>query len=283
MTAPDTPRFAALIGWPLTHSRSALIHRTWAEREGVNAYYAPVAVEPGYDAFARAADALAALGFRGANITIPHKENAFRYAAERSAAAMAAGAANMLTFRPEGALADNSDIAGFKASLEGALAGTARGKAVVLGAGGAARAVLVALKDLGYREILIANRSPMRAKELADGFGAKPVAWANREAPLADADLLVNATNLGGAGSPPLEIRLDALPAGAVVSDIVANPPVTALLIAARARGHRTADGITMLMRQAVPAYKAWLGRKAVVDADLRQRLEAALTPGRTL
>jgi shikimate dehydrogenase len=241
----------------------------------------PVAVPEGFEAFARAADALSGLGFKGANVTIPHKENAFRYAVKKSAAVMQAGAANMLTFGPDGAVADNSDVIGFKASLESARAAGKREKAVVLGAGGAARAVLVALKDLGFREIIIANRSAARATELADAFGAMPVDWEKREDALAGADLLVNATSLGAEGSPPLELRLDALPVSAVVSDIVANPPVTELLIAARKQGFATADGLTMLMHQAVPAYKAWLGREAVVDQDLRQRLEMALAAGK--
>lgn len=282
MGAPETPRLAALIGWPLTHSRSSVMHRTWAEREGANAYYVPVAVEPGYESFAQAANALAGLGFRGANVTIPHKENAFRFAATMSEGARAAGAVNMLTFGEGGAHGENSDIIGFTASLGTVLTKSeARNRAAVFGAGGAARAILVALKELGYREILIANRTPARAAELAAQFGAHAIDWSQRAGGLEGANILVNATSLGAAGSPPFEIDLSALPKSAIVSDIVANPPVTALLESARKRGLRTADGLTMLMHQAVPAYQAWLGREAVVDSDLRQRLEAALTTGK--
>lgn len=276
--AKNAPRLAAVIGWPVAHSLSPLIHRTWAEREGAPAFYIPVAVEPGYDAFAEAAEALAGLGFKGANITLPHKENALRFAAEASDEASSAGAANMLTFREEGAYADNSDISGFAASVNEVLKKKdKRGRAIVLGAGGAARGVILALKRLGYSKIVIVNRTRARAEALAKEFGGEAAPWEEREDTLAGADLLVNTTSLGMKGEPALQLKLDALPDAAIVSDIVYAPLITPLLAAARNRGLRTADGLSMLMHQAVPGYMAWLGRKAAVDADLRARLEAAV------
>ncbi|HXI86935.1 MAG TPA: shikimate dehydrogenase [Parvularculaceae bacterium] len=272
-------RRAGVIGWPIGHSLSPLIHETWAAREGIKAAYARIEVEPGYENFARAVMRLAEQGYRGVNITLPHKENALRFAVERggdaSETALAAGAANMLTF--DGApFADNSDASGFAAAL-GEILDARAGRAVVLGAGGAARGIVLALTSLGVGEIVIANRTPARAEEIAGRLGARAVEWTDREGALADADILVNATSLGMKGAPPLEISIDALPDRAIVFDIVYAPLETALLKAARARGLKTIDGLSMLMHQAVPAYKTWLGARAEVDADLRARLEAAL------
>lgn len=279
MARPPLPRVAGVVGWPIGHSLSPLIHQTWARREGVDAAYLPIAVETGYDAFARALDALREIGFKGVNITLPHKENALKYASSASKAARRAGAANMLTFGNEGPYADNSDITGFSAALRETMEKDAKiSRAVVLGAGGAARGVVIALKSLGVGEILIVNRTAGKALRLAKDFSVSAVAWADRAEALEGADLLVNTTSLGMSGAPPLDISLRRLPETAVVADIVYRPLETALLAAARERGHRTADGLSMLMHQAVPGYKAWLGTKAAVDADLRRRLEAALS-----
>lgn len=278
MAKENTPRLAGVIGWPISHSVSPRLHRCWADREGAPAYYIPIAVEPGFEAFARAAGALSALGFRGVNVTLPHKENALRYAASASDAARAAGAANMLTFGPDGAYADNSDIAGFSGALAEVLDPAAPlGRAVVLGAGGAARAVVFALKERGCEEMIVANRTAARAEELAAAFGAKAAPWTGRQSALSGAGLVVNATSLGMKGAPPLDIDISGLADDAVVADIVYAPLETALLEAARARGLKTMDGLSMLMHQAAAPYRAWLGERAEVDAGLRAALEAAL------
>ena len=284
MTAkPPLPRVAGVVGWPVGHSLSPLIHQIWAGREGLDAVYLPVAAEPGYEAFARAAEALRNAGFRGLNVTLPHKENALAYAQAASAAAKKAGAANMLTFGPDGPYADNSDIAGFAAALAGVLRpGEIPACAVVLGAGGAARGVVLALKELGIGEIIIANRTAEKAERLAKELGARAAGWEERAPALEGAGLLVNATSLGMDSASALDIALGALPADAIVADIVYRPLQTPLLAAARAQGLRAADGLSMLMHQAAAGYKAWLGTTAEVDADLRRRLEAALDEGKT-
>jgi shikimate dehydrogenase len=280
---PSLPRAAGVIGWPIGHSLSPLIHQTFAAREGVDAVYLPIAVEPGFEAFARAAEALRKMGFKGVNVTLPHKENALRYAAAASEAASRAGAANMLTFSEDGPYTDNSDVAGFAAALAEILNPDEKPKrGMVLGAGGAARGVILALKVLGLEEIVIANRSPEKAARLAAEFGAAAAPWEKRSDALAGAGILVNTTSLGMEGEPPLDISLETLPAAAIVADIVYRPLKTPLLAAARNRGFRVSDGLSMLMHQAVPGYKAWLGSRAEVDANLRARLEAALAGGKT-
>lgn len=272
----DPPRLAAVIGWPVSHSLSPLIHATWAAREGVNAYYTPVAAAPSFEEFARVADGLKAAGFRGANVTLPHKEHALRYAGAASEEARGAGAANMLTFRGADAYAENSDIAGFAASLNEA--GGKRRTALVIGAGGAARAVLIALsRKCGVETIWVVNRTRARGEAVAALVGAGAVDWTRLGEKLPQADVIVNATTLGMSGQPALEVDAATLNPETVVCDIVYSPLETPLLRSARARGCRTVDGLSMLMHQAVPAYLAWLGAKAVVDADLRARLEAAL------
>ncbi|MEE2690253.1 MAG: shikimate dehydrogenase [Pseudomonadota bacterium] len=275
---PITPRLAAVIGWPVKHSLSPLLHRTWAAREGVNGHYIPVAAEPTYEAFARACDALRTLGFAGCNVTLPHKEHALRYAASATPRAEKAGAANMLTFAPDGPKADNSDIAGFAAALRETASELEPGRAMVLGAGGAARAVVLALAEMGFSPIVVANRSRDKADAVAAlAKRAAAIDWEAREEPLAGAAVLVNATSLGMTGAPPLEISLDRLPKKAVVAEIIYAPLETPLLDAARARGNRTADGLSMLLHQAAFGYRAWLGEKAVVDADIRRVLEAEI------
>lgn len=276
--SPDAPRLAAVIGWPIHYSLSPHVHRAWAEREGANAHYIPLAVEPGYEAFARACDALRALGFNGCNVTLPHKEHALRYAAKATPRAEKAGAANMLTFADDGAHADNSDIAGFAGALRDAAPGLEPGRAVVLGAGGAARGVVLALAEMAFAPIVVVNRSRERAETVAAlAAQAAPLDWADREEPLDGARLVVNATSLGMKGAPPLDLSLTRLSRDAVVAEIVYAPLETPLLKAARARGHRTVDGLAMLMHQATFGYRAWLGTEAKVDAGLRRILEDEL------
>ncbi|MEZ5896209.1 MAG: shikimate dehydrogenase [Parvularculaceae bacterium] len=279
----DQPRLAGVIGWPIGHSLSPLIHRIWAAREGANAYYTPVAAPPSDDDFRRVADGLRAAGFRGVNVTIPHKEHALRYADIASEAAAAVGAANMLTFKDGKAFADNSDITGFCAALSGAInSENKRRSALVLGAGGAARGVLAALQLCGVREMLIANRTKEKALAIT-GADARinVIDWAACNSAVGAADIIVNTTSLGMEGFGPLDLDLCAAADDAVVCDIVYKPLVTPLLATAKVRGLTTVDGLSMLMHQAVPGYLAWLGATAVVDDDLRNRLEGALGGGR--
>jgi shikimate dehydrogenase len=269
-------RRAGVIGWPVNHSLSPLIHRTWGQREGRAISYEAIPVEPTDDAFRAAIERLAADGYKGVNVTLPHKERALLIADEASGEARAAGAANMLTFARRRLLADNSDIAGFAAAIEET--GRKPASALILGAGGAARGVAVALaRRLGAKTITIANRTRARAEEVARLVEAEPIDWASRADALLNVDLLVNTTSLGMTGEPPLEIDLARLPKGAIVADIVYSPLETPLLAAARARGLAIIDGLSMLMHQAAFGYRAWLGNDAVVDADLRARLVAAL------
>ncbi|MEZ5893560.1 MAG: shikimate dehydrogenase [Parvularculaceae bacterium] len=278
----NTPILAGVAGWPVGHSLSPLIHNTWAARAGVPGHYVPLAVEPFYESFARAMDAARTLGFKGVNVTIPHKEHALRYAGQASDRAKAAGAANMLTFAGEGAVADNTDILGFSAAVREQSSVPGR-TALVLGAGGAARGIILALKDLGVEEIFIANRTHKKAQELAETFGGVAINWERREEALAAIDLLVNTTSLGMTGEPPLELPLTELRLGAIVADIVYSPLETRLLKEAAAKGAKTVDGLAMLMHQAVPAFEAWFGAKADADAHLRALLVSALkTRGRS-
>jgi shikimate dehydrogenase len=269
----EAPRLAAVIGWPIGHSRSPALHAHWLRRYGIAGHYVPVAVAP--ERLGASLEALALLGFRGCNVTIPHKEAALALAVEASGTARRIGAANTLSFLPGGGFhADNTDVHGFVANLrQGApdwRAGAA--PALVLGAGGAARAVVAGLIDAGVGELRLANRTRSRAEELAARFGPAVVVvdWA-RAAEAADgAGMIVNTTAMGMEGQPPLEVGLDAAPATAVVTDIVYQPLVTPFLAAAAARGLRTVDGLGMLLHQAAPGFEAWFGVAPQVDADLR-------------
>ncbi len=269
-------RRAGVLGWPVKHSLSPLIHRIWAAREGRAISYEAIPVEPGDTAFRAAIERLASAGYKGVNVTLPHKERALAIADEASGEARAAGAANMLTFGKRQVLADNSDIAGFAAAVEET--GRKPACALILGAGGAARGVAVALKRrLGVQRPIIANRTRARAQEVARIVDAETIDWSEKESVLAGVDLLVNTTSLGMTGQPPLAINLSALAPASIVADIVYAPLETPLLAAARARGLGAIDGLSMLMHQAAFGYRAWLGSAAVVDADLRARLVAAL------
>lgn len=270
----ESPRLAAVVGWPIGQSLSPAIHRLWAAREDRNAHYVPIAAPPSYEAFVETIAALRTLQFRGCNVTHPHKDHALKLADAASDAARRIGAANMLTFGEDGALfADNSDHFGFAQSI--APAGPRR-RALVLGAGGAARAVLFALADAGV-EAVVANRSEANAGAAAAPFRARVIPWAERNTALADADLLVNATTLGMAGAPPLDLDLALAPDGTAVVDLVYAPLDTPLLKAARARDLLAIDGLGMLMHQARAGYRAWLGDDPAVDNDLRRTLEAEL------
>ncbi len=263
-------KLAGVIGWPVGHSRSPLLHGHWLERYGIDGAYVPLAVEPG--CLEAALQGLIALGFRGANVTIPHKEEALRLCHRLTPGAEAIGAANTLIVEADGILGDNSDGFGFLANLEEGAGWNPEGKrCLVLGAGGASRAVIWSLLDGGAAEVLLTNRTASRADSLAEQFGAAACPWEARHSAMDGMDLVVNTTSLGMQGQGPLELSLDALPATAVVTDLVYTPLETELLRAARARGNRTVDGLGMLLHQARPGFAAWFGVEPLVDEALRQ------------
>ena len=273
------PRLAAVIGWPIAHSRSPALHGHWLRRYGIAGHYIPVAVDPAR--LAESLAALATLGFRGCNVTIPHKEAALALAAEATPTARRIGAANTLTFRADGGFsADNTDAYGFIASLRQSAPGwtASAGPALVLGAGGAARAVAAGLLDAGAPEVRLANRTRPRAEDLAAHVGGaiRVLDWAEAEAAMEGTATIVNTTSLGMAGQPPLTLSLDAAPATALATDIVYQPLVTPFLAAAAARGLATVDGLGMLLHQGAPGFEAWFGRVPEVDEDLRAAVLAA-------
>ncbi len=271
---------ACVIGWPVEHSRSPSIHRYWLKHYSIDGAYEKETVRP--EDLAEFLGSLAAHGYAGANVTLPHKEAALQLAAVADEAARAIGAANTLWLDQAGRLcAGNTDAYGFITNLEAEAGGwnAARRPVMVLGAGGAARAILHGLLTEGASRILLANRSRDRAEALAQAFGPSVtvVDWEDRHRALAGCGLLVNATSLGMTGKDRLDIDLDALPADAVVADIVYSPLETALLAAARARGNGTVDGLGMLLHQAVPGFERWFGVRPEVTAELRAQVAATL------
>jgi shikimate dehydrogenase len=267
-------RLAGVMGWPVAHSLSPRLHGFWLKEYGIDGAYVPLPVRP--ERLASALRALSDLGFAGCNLTVPHKEAALLVLDEVAAEARRIGAVNTIRVRQDGSLYGwNTDIEGYARSLAAALPGwSLSGKpAAVIGAGGAARAVVAALTGLEAAEIRLVNRSRERAAELARALGG-PIrvhGWNDRGKALAGAALLVNTTTLGMAGQPPLEIDLAALPREAAVSDIVYVPLETPLLAAARARGHPVVDGLGMLLHQAAPSFEAWFGRRPEVTPALRK------------
>jgi len=271
-------RVAGVMGWPVGHSRSPRLHGYWLAQHRIDGAYVPLAVPPAR--FEQAARALAALGFAGANVTVPHKEAALALVDSVEPRARRIGAVNTLVVRADGSLAgDNTDGYGFLENLRQEAPGfdPRHGPAVVLGAGGAGRAVVVALLDAGAPEVRLVNRTRGRAEELAAAAGGNVVVrdWTDRSEALAGAALLVNATTLGMTGQPVLDIALDPLPPGALVTDIVYAPLRTALLDRAARRGNRTVDGLGMLLHQARPGFFAWFGIMPEVTPELRRVMEA--------
>lgn len=270
---------AFVCGHPIAHSRSPKIHGHWLKRYGIAGSYEAIDVAP--EAFADFLASLRQQGFAGGNVTIPHKEAAFAAVARRDAAAELIGAVNTLWFEDGALVGGNTDALGFAANLDEHAPGwTKAGTAVVLGAGGAARAVIHALKGRGFGDIRVTNRTVSRAEELADRFGegvsAHPVAATDEL--LADAGLLVNTTALGMAGKPggeELPANPEKLPRHAVVTDIVYVPLETPLLAAARRRGLKTVDGLGMLLHQAVPGFERWFGTRPEVTRELREMIIA--------
>ena len=269
---------AGVMGWPVAHTRSPAIHNHWIAKYGLKGAYVQLPVQP--ERLAAAIRGLAALGFAGCNVTVPHKESAMRFMDELHPAARRVAAINTIVVQPDGRLLGmNNDGAGYIQSLRDADAtwrGDA-GPALVLGAGGAARAIVVALLDEGAPELRITNRTLERAQALADDFGdrVKVVPWAERNEAMAGVSLLVNTTSLGMHGQAPLDVALDALPLEAMVSDAVYIPLETPLLAQARMRGHRTVNGLGMLLNQARPAFQSWFGVLPDVTPELRAAVQA--------
>lgn len=277
MNISGRAKLAGLMGWPVAHSRSPRLHNWWIEKYGVDGVYVPLAVRPEH--LDDALRALPKLGFAGCNVTIPHKEAVAEAVDELDEIASRVGAVNTVVALPDGALwGSNSDVFGFAESLRTDAPGwrADAGPAVVLGAGGAARAVIVALQDLGAR-IVVVNRTRARADALAAEFGCAAADWVERRRVVAEAGLVVNTTSLGMAGEPPLDLPLDLLRPEAVVCDIVYTPLRTKLLNEAAARGNPVVDGLNMLLHQARPGFERWFGLRPEVTPELRAHVLASL------
>jgi shikimate dehydrogenase len=278
-----TGPLACVVGWPVKHSRSPLIHRFWLDQLGLPGDYVLHPVEP--EKAAEFFRDFAASGFVGGNVTVPHKEAAFAGVARRDAAAEAIGALNTLWLEDGALIGVNTDVPAFLANLDEEAPGWSEtpnaspGAAVVLGAGGAARAVVYALLSRGFAPVHVVNRSPDRPKAIARLLGerVRPARWADMPALLATARVLVNTTTLGMDGQPPLKIDLAPMPVDAVVNDIVYVPLETPLLAAAADRGLRTAGGLGMLLYQAVPGFERWFGRRPEVTPELRAAVQASI------
>lgn len=280
MTISGKARLAGVMGWPVGHSLSPRLHNYWLDLHGIDGAFVPLPVAPEH--FAQALRILPRLGFRGVNVTVPHKEAALAAVDRLDPLAWRIGAVNTIVMSEDGTLSgSNTDAYGFSAHLAASVPGfsAASGTAVIIGAGGAARAVAVALTDMGAPEIRIINRTLARAEELALALGgsAHVVDWSGRARALEGASIVVNTTTQGMAGQPALDLDLSRLPASAVVYDIVYNPLETALLAAARGRGHRVVDGLGMLLHQAVAGFEAWFGVRPEVTAQLRAHVLAGL------
>ena len=270
-------KLAGVIGWPVAHSRSPRLHGFWLERHGIDGAYLPLPVRP--EDFAATIHGLRAAGFAGANVTIPHKQAAIALCDELGPAARRVGAVNTLVFRDGRIHGSNTDGFGFIENLRAHRVDPGAGPALVLGAGGAARAVAAALLDAGA-QVTIANRTGGRAEELAATLpGLRTIDWASRADALADAALLVNTTSLGMTGNHSLEISLARAAPGLAVADIVYAPLETPLLAAARAAGLRAVEGLGMLLHQARPGFAAWFGVAPTVDDALYRFVAADLLP----
>lgn len=271
---------AGVMGWPVMHSRSPMLHNYWMERHGLVGRYVPLEIqEAGLE---KALRALPALGFAGCNLTIPHKERAMAMVDHLDPVATRIGAMNCVIVRPDGSLAGtNNDGFGYISSIEEADPSwrADSGPIAVLGAGGAARAILVGLIDKGAREIRLINRTAARAEALAKEFGGpiKTAPWSARADALEGCAMLINTTSQGMQGKEALELDIGKLPKSAMVSDAIYIPIETDLLIQARARGNRTVNGLGMLLNQARPAFHAWFGVMPDVTPELRRMIEATL------
>ena len=272
-------KIAGVVGWPIGHSLSPVLQGYWLDELGLDGALVPLAAR--VEDFSRVIDGARRAGFRGVNVTVPHKEAAFALAHRNDALAIAAGAANLLVFTDAGIEGRNTDANGLAESLREHI-GELNGKsAVLLGAGGAARGAVLALEALGAGTIHLLNRDVHRAKTLAASFSQNarlaPGALTDWNAVAGDAALIVNSTSAGMGNNPPLAIDLGVLSKDAAVCDIVYSPLETTLLKDAAARGHVTIDGLGMLMHQAVPSFEAFFGVKPKVTKGLRDALVKAL------
>lgn len=270
---------AGVIGHPIAHSRSPALHGFWLRRYGVKGHYIPMDVAPAD--LETTLRHLPKIGFVGLNVTLPHKEAILKIADVITDRAALIGAANTLIFRKDGKIhADNTDGAGFVANLRQNAPHwvPSAGPAAVFGAGGAARAVVAALIEVGVPEIRISNRSRPRAEALRADFGAKLVVydWVQAANMLEGATTVINTTSLGMAGKPEFRVPLDALEPGAVVNDLVYNPLKTAFLAEAEQRGATIVDGLGMLLHQAAPGFERWFGPTPAVDEATRQAVLSA-------
>jgi shikimate dehydrogenase len=287
MKITGTTHLAGIMGWPVSHSRSPVLHGFWLEETGVDGAYLPLPVRP--DDVEQALRALPVLGFRGCNLTVPHKQAALAVVDRVDPLARRIGAINTIVVAPDGSLeGTNTDAFGFREHLREAAPQwkPGSGPAVILGAGGAARAVIVALSDAGAAEIRIVNRTLKRAEAVAGDLAAPRTkitihSWEEVSAVQCQAGLLVNATSLGMVGEPPLILDLASLPLSAPVVDIVYVPLETELLAAARRRGHPAVDGLGMLLHQGRPGFEAWFGASVQVTDRLRAAMLATLASAR--
>jgi shikimate dehydrogenase len=274
-------KLAGIIGWPVTHSLSPVLHGHWLAEYGIDGAMVPLAAKR--EDFSAVIDGARRAGFMGVNVTVPHKEAAFAIAHRVDGAAKSAGAANLLVFQTCEIEARNTDSLGLAESLRENVGTLNGGSVVLLGAGGAARGAILALEMLGAGKIHLLNRDPSRAKNLAASLAPQvkaavaPGSLAGWSKVAKDAVLLVNSTSAGMGANPPLDIDLAVLPKTAAVCDIVYNPLETRLLKDAAARGHKTIDGLGMLMHQAVPSFEAFFGIRPQVTPALRQALVKVL------
>lgn len=278
MTTSKTIPLAGVIGDPVAHSRSPALFRHWLERHALSGHYVPLHVKPAD--LEQVVRTIPAMGFVGTNVTIPHKERALEIADDVSEAAKAIGAANTLTFGQDGKIhADNTDGYGFLANLRQNAPDwkPSAGPALVLGAGGAARAIIHALLSAGVPEIFLTNRTAARAEDLTTVFGdrVKPVEWDVAAKTVSQAATVVNTTALGMSGQPPLTLDLSGLSPTQLVTDIVYTPLRTDLLITADRAGCTAVDGLGMLLHQAVPGFERWFGHRPEVTEDTRKAVLA--------
>jgi shikimate dehydrogenase len=277
MRTPEIP-LAGVVGTPIAHSKSPLLHRHWLETYGLKGFYVPMEVASGD--LEMVLKTLPKAGFVGVNVTIPHKETVLKIADDVSERALRIGAANTIVYRRDGTIqADNTDGYGFLQNLqEGAPDWRANERPVlILGAGGAARAVIVALLDAGVPEIMLTNRTRARAENLQSVFGqrVRVIDWEKADGNVASAGLVVNSSSLGMVGEPPLPMTWDNLRSETVVTDLVYNPLRTAFLETAAAKGCTTVDGLGMLLHQGVPGFESWFGIRPEVTAATRKAVLA--------
>jgi len=271
---------AGVMGWPIAQSRSPILHNYWIEKYKCNGRYVPLAVRP--ERLAEAIRGLPALGFRGCNLTMPHKQYAMTMVDSLTDTAKRIGAVNCIVVGDDGKMSGtNNDGTGYVLSVQEVAPHwqPSDGPIAILGAGGAARAIIVALLERGAREIRLINRTFEKAERLAKEFGRaiKPLAWDQRGDAIADVALLANATNQGMTGNPPLQISLDKLSPRTLVSDLIYVPPETEFLTAAKARGNVTINGLGMLLHQARPAFQAWFGVMPEITTELRAAVMATV------